>query len=214
MAGAGPSTVWSPTPDKTNHSTRGWTSKTLFTYQWIGPDGTALEVPSGDDILSTVISNGENYRGSNILPPYYFAEDNYETAGRGYKITLYYQYYLNGSKTGIGIGMYDPSAPALYSTDRNVTTTSGNGWQQVKGQFYCTSFYDSGNFTPVFQVNGELMFSNKENYGLNDVYIAPYYNNGFTIDGGVDIEYEFQVFNASDASNSIYVNYLTIEEVS
>jgi hypothetical protein len=211
---AGPTATWNPTPDKTNHSTRGWTSKTLFTYQWIGEDDKTLEVQSGEDILSTIISNGVNYRGSNILPPYYFAEDNYETAGRGYKITLYYQYYLNGSKTGIGIGMYDSPNSTLYSTYRNIITSSGNGWQQIKGQFYCTSFYDPTESAPLFQVHGELMFSFKENYGLNDIFIAPYYLNGFFIGGGVDIEYEFQIFNASDSSNSIYISYLTIEEIS
>ena len=214
MPAAGPTTTWNPTPDRVNHSTKGWTSKTLFTYQWYGEGSATLEVPSGEDILSVVIVNGKNYRGSNILPPYYFAEDNYETAGRGYKITLYYQYYLDGSNTGIGIGMYEPTAPSLYYTERQIATATDNGYQQIKGQFYCTSFYDPSNSTPFFQVNGELMFSGKENYGLNNVYVLPYYNNGFTIDGGVGIEYEFQVFNASDSGNSIYVNYLTIEEVS
>lgn len=212
MPAAGPTTPWNPTPDKTNHLTKGWTSKTLFTYQWYGEGSGTLEVPNGEDILNVVIANGKNYRGSNILPPYYFAEDNYETAGRGYKITLYYQYYLDGSSTGIGIGMYEPTAPSLYYTERQIATSADNGYQQIKGQFYCTSFYDPGNSTPFFQVNGELMFSGKGNYGLNNIFVLPYYNNGFSIDGGVNKEYKFQVLNASN--NSIYVNYLTIEEVS
>ena len=83
-----PQEIWTSTPEKTNHLTRGWYHKTLFTFQ-MAQD--ILSIPAGNDIIADIVSNGTNYKGSNELPPYYFASDN-NGAGRGFKITVIYEY--------------------------------------------------------------------------------------------------------------------------
>jgi hypothetical protein len=200
-----PTENWTATPEKTNHLTRGWYHKTLFTFQM--PVDT-LSIPAGNDIIADIISNGENYKGSNVLPAYYFADNNNDT-GRGFKVTVIYEYTLAGDKTGLSIGLYDSTGPNQFITSQNVTTGGGGGYIHVTAQFYCTSFWDGVNACPAFQVNGDLMFSNKSP-GTNDVYKVPYFE-ALQITSGNAIPYQLQLVNYSDSS--MFINYVSIEEI-
>ena len=200
-----PQEVWTSTPEKTNHSTQGWYHKTLFTFQ-MAQD--TLSIPAGNDIIADIISNNLNYKGSNELPAYYFSSDN-NGAGRGFKITVIYEYTLDNSKTGLSIGLYDPAGPTSFLTSQNVTVGGGGGFIHITAQFYCTSLWDVTNSCPAFQINGDLMFSNKSP-GTNDVYKVPYYES-HQITTGPAIPYKLQIKNYSD--NSFYINYVSIEEI-
>lgn len=201
-----PQEFWAATPEKTNHLTRGWYHKTLFTFQM--PVDT-LAIPAGNDIIADIISNNLNYKGSNELPAYYFADNNNNGAGRSFKVTVIYEYILDGSKTGLRIGLYDPAGPTSFYTSGQVTTGTGGGYIHITAQFYCTSFWDVTNSNIAFQVNGDLMFSNKSP-GTNDVYKVPYYE-ALQITTGISIPYQLQLLNYSD--NSLYINYVSIEEI-
>jgi hypothetical protein len=200
-----PQEPWTATPEKTNHLTSGWYHKTLFTFQ-MAQD--ILSISAGGDIIADIIGNGTNYKGSNVLPAYYFADNNNDT-GRGFKVTVIYEYTLDNSKTGLSIGLYDPAGPNQFITSQNVTVAGGGGFIHITAQFYCTSFWDATNSCPVFQVNGDLMFSNKSP-GTNDVYKVPYYE-ALQITSGNAIPYQLRIRNNSD--NSLFINYISIEEI-
>lgn len=201
-----PQEIWYATPEKTNHSTKGWYHKTLFTFQMATE---ILSIPAGNDIIADIISNGKNYKGSNELPAYYFADNNDNGAGRGFKITVIYEYALDGSKTGLSVGLYDPTGPNSFLTSNNCPVTSDSGYLHATAQFYCTSFWDNAESYPAFQVNGDLMWSNKSS-GTNDVYKVPFYE-ALQITAGNAIPYQLQLINYSD--NSMYINYVSIEEI-
>lgn len=200
-----PGEIWTATPEKTNHLTRGWYHKTLFTFQIMDQQVT---VGAGGDIIAEIISVGKNYKGSNVLPAYYFADNNEDT-GRGFKITVIYQYQLDGSKTGLAIGLYDSAGPNSFLVAKNVTVSSDTGPIFVTSQFYCTSFWDATNACPAFQVSGDLMFSNKSP-GTNDVYKVPY-SEALQITSGNAIPYELRI--KSNCDNDMYIQYLSIEEI-
>lgn len=200
-----PRETWTATPEKTNHLTRGWYHKTLFTFQ----NTNDLAVAPGDDIIATIISDGRSYKGSNELPAYYFADNNNDT-GRGFKITIYYKYLLDNSKTGLKIGLRETSGGTFYSIDKQVQVASDSSEPMfVKAQFYCTSFYDTNTAHTAFQINGELMFSNKASQ-TNDVYMIPYWG-ALELTAGLSTPYSIQARNYSD--NNIYILYCTIEEI-
>jgi len=201
-----PQEVWYSTPEKTNHLTQGWYHKTLFTFQ---KPGDWLLVAGSGDIIPAIITNGDNYKGSNVLPAYYFADNNNNNAGRGLKITVIYSYDLDASKTGLAIGLLDPAGPTAFTTGTNVTVGSSGGLIRITGQFYCTSFWDVTNSHPAFLVNGDFMFSNKSP-GTNDVFKVPYYE-ALAITTGNTIPYQIRVRGNSD--NDMFIEYLTIEEI-
>jgi hypothetical protein len=203
-----PGEIWTATPEKTNHLTRGWYHKTLFTFQIMDQE---VPVSTGGDIIPEIITVGKNYKGSNVLPAYYFADNNNDT-GRGFKITVIYQYQLDGSKTGLSIGLYDSAGPNSFLVSKNQTVGGSGGGTDpifVTSQFYCTSFWDVGNSHPAFQVSGDLMFSDKSP-GTNDVYKIPY-SEALQITSGNAIPYEIRVRSNSD--NDMYIQYLSIEEI-
>lgn len=200
-----PQEIWTATPEKTNHLTRGWYHKTLFTFQ-MATD--ILSIPKDNDIIADIISNEKNYKGSNEFPAYYFADNNNDT-GRGFKVTVMYMYLLDGSKTGLSIGLYAPSVPTSFLTSNNCPVASDSGYLHARAQFYCTSFWDATNACPAFQINGDIMWSNKGSQ-TNDVYKIVY-SEALQITSGNTIPYQLQINNNSD--NSLYINYVSIEEI-
>ena len=92
---------WINTPNKTDHSTKGYTSKILLNYQAYIAAGIYIE--NDRDIIQDLINSGINIKGTNILPANYFNNSD----GRTFRISMYYLKNFDGNDVNLEQQLYD-----------------------------------------------------------------------------------------------------------
>lgn len=188
------SSIWKSTPNKKDHLTNGYTSKTLFNFQF--PSG-GLDILSNNEIFSTIISFGENYKGSNVLPAKYFDCDD----GRTLKISMLFDKFLNEDPIDLVIALGSDNITNVYGN----TGSIGN-YSQCELVYYVTKFNDSA-LTPVLMANGKLTYSPN-----NDFLISNQVEGNINI-SSVPIPIAITILNQS-GKDAIRVKNLIIEEIS
>jgi hypothetical protein len=201
--------TWVATPDKTNHDTKGYTSKVIFNYQTI----SGISVVDGDEIFKTIIDNGngKSFKGSNIIPRGYFRDCD----GRTLKITMYFYKELDGNNMSLLQGLLDRDNHVFneVATPTFLTGTSGIG-DRTLAKYECviSSFFDPG-FVPsgqyYIQGIGNITYANS--HDGTSMIMQPY-KDGNPLSGGITSEYELSIINNNN--NDINVVSLIVEEIS
>jgi hypothetical protein len=203
MPSTAPQLVWSATPDKTNHKTKGYTSKVIFNFQCTTP----IAVSDSTDILDTIISSTFNYKGSNILNSNYFLNCD----GRAFRITMYFLKNLDGDNMNISQELYDINETTNYIiTEPTPTITSAIGGDTL-AKYECdiTTFLDASTGSYFIQGLGNIVYANSLD-GTN-VVMTPFRGNGVYI-GLVSNRNSIRILNK--CGDDIQILSLIIEEVS
>ena len=198
-----PTGIWKNTPNKKDHYTQGYTSKVLFNYQ---ATTDAFEVIDNNEIIGAIISNGLNYKGSNILRNPYFQNAD----GRCLRISMYYFKPYDGNKVDLIQRLYDVDNGAMYTFDFDnsgaINTDTGNAL--VKYECYLSVFYDTSNSQYVAQANGSATYAARPSGTA--VMLQMSVSN--TLTNGYNTTYQIQIRNRN--GSSIYPTSLMIEEIS
>ncbi len=139
--------IWKNTPNKKDHLTNGYTSKTLFNFQY--PDG-GLYVGFGANVIETLIANGTNYKGSCAFPSNYFNCDD----GRTLKISMSFYKFLDGNDINFDLGL-GPNTLANV----NGTGVSTDGTFELCEFVWYFSKYNDKNNNANFISNGNVIYS-------------------------------------------------------
>jgi len=198
----GPPKKWVATPDKTNHTTKGYTSKVIFNYQSI--DG--VPIGNHNEILSGLRVEDTNYKGDNTLPPYYFSYAD----GRMFRITMYFLKDLDGNSVIVEQIMYDNDNDQRFIiATPTITPPTVNAGDITLVKYECDVSVYLANIGLYAQGIGNLTYANSTD-GSNvimDSIIAP----GAYL-SGVDYTYLIQLTN--ECGGDILVLSLIIEEIS
>jgi hypothetical protein len=202
MPASGFTGIWTNTPNKTDHSTKGYTSKILLNYQLTGPN---IEITIGQEIIHTLIEANLNIKGTNILPGTYFKKAD----GRCFRISMYYLKQYDGEQVNLIQQLLDISSSVTYdfNTEYPGDISGAGGQALVKYECYLSVFYDVNNSQYVAQANGNIVYA-AEPDGSNVVMLQMSAYN--IIDGAS--EFEIKIKNANNGS--IYPVSLMIEEIS
>lgn len=202
-----PQATWVATPDKTNHETKGYTSKVIFNFQSTNPISVANEI----DIFDELIARNLNFKGSPNIPPGYFVDCD----GRTLRITMYFYKLLDGIPMDLSQGLYDRNndvsntvATPIYTTDvDNLGPYTLARYECVISSFFDPSFIPSGRY--LIQGIGNITYANSTD-GTN-VIMEPFLG-GNSLSGGSTSEYSLVITNRCGAD--IQVFSLIIEEIS
>jgi hypothetical protein len=198
--------LWTNTPNKTDHSTKGYTSKILLNYQ---VTGTSISVSDGADIVGTLLTNAENIKGTNVLPPNYFNNAD----GRTFRISLYYLKAFDGNSVNLSLRLYDPTNDVVYDFGliSSGTQASGSGEGLVKYECYFSCFENpDGNY--IAQANGSVLYqqSDSSTSASQMLFMSAY--NDISASFGINIPFEIRIRQSNGAT--IYPISLMIEEIS
>lgn len=196
---------WTNTPNKTDHSTKGYTSKILLNYQ---VTGTSISVADGADIIGALLSNAANIKGTNVLPPNYFNNAD----GRTFRISLYYLKTFDGNGVVLQQRLYDPTNDVMYEFG-NLTAgpqTSGSGEGLVKYECYFSCFNSAGDY--IAQANTSVIYqqSDSSSSASQMLFASAWQDIGAA--WGIDIPFEIKIRQTNGAT--IYPISLMIEEIS
>jgi hypothetical protein len=200
---ATPSTQWMSTPNKTDHLTKGYTSKVLFNYNF--NDG--VSVGDGNEVFKEIQSFGENFKGSNGLPNFYFNEID---DGRCFRISMYF--FKNFDSNPLDIKQIITSTPADINYDVAIPIVStplksAIGGTLCKYEVYINQYRDAGTSQSFISGIGSVLYSGETNgssvnmLSLKGVSSIP-----------VNTAYKLGIINNSKAP--INVINLMIEEIS
>lgn len=202
---ATPTGPWKNTPNKTDHNTKGYTSKVLLNYQ---VTGSTIEIENGVEIINTLLGIDVNIKGSNDLVKNYFQNAD----GRCFRITMYYLKPYDGGRVNLEQILYDSDNDVSYSfpTSFSGPINSASGYNAlVKYECYLSVFFDINNSTYIAQANGIISYASKET-GIDTVIIPM--SSYSDLGGSADKRFQLKIKNINDSS--IYPVSLMIEEIS
>jgi hypothetical protein len=198
-----PKSKWVYTPNKTDHLTRGFTSKVIYNYQY----QAGKTVADSTDIFTGLTTLDKNTKGSYTLPSEYFAGDD----GQGFRITMYFEKKVDGADMNIHQCIYDVDNTTLIIIAAPTFTTptdNTGGTTLAKYECYITKLYQPGD-AYYLQATGNITYSSKA--GGSSPYITPF--NWYTpLPNGTNPAYQFYILNKCSAD--INVISLMIEEIS
>ena len=202
---ATPSTPWKASPNKTDHLSKGYTSKVLFNYNF--NDG--VEVGDGQRIINTIINSfGENYKGSNTLPPFYFEDID---DGRCFRISMYFFKKFDGQAIDVTQIIRDAKDGIDYTVAAQTQTIGMKtvvGETLCKYEIYINEYKDVGTATNFISGVGSIFFAEDPN-GTNAAMLSLL---GVINLGGLDDPFDLDIVNNCKAS--IRVINVMIEEIS
>ena len=188
------SSIWKSTPNKKDHLTSGYTSKTLFNFQF---PGGGLDILNNNEIFATIISFGENYKGTNILPANYFDCDD----GRTLRISMLFDKFLNGEPIDLVIALGSDNITNAYGETGTISIYS-----QCELVYYVTKFNDYFSI-PVLMANGKLT------YNPNNDFLISNQVEGVVDATDIGSNKNITIINQSGKS-TIRVKNLIVEEIS
>lgn len=201
---AAPSTGWVYTPNKTDHLTRGFTSKVIYNYQY----QAGVLVADSSDVFTEINTFSKNTKGSYTLPSKYFAGDD----GQCFRITMYFEKAVDGADMNIEQCVYDVDNTTLLTIASPTITTPTDvtgGTTLSKYECYITKLYTPGDTTYHLQATGNITYASKaDGVGL---CMTPF-NNFIALTNGITPVYQFYILNSCLAD--INVLSLMIEEIS
>jgi hypothetical protein len=200
----GPNTPWKATPNKTDHLTKGFTSKVIYHYHYT----TGVAVANAADVFTELNTFTNNIKGSYTLPAKYFAGDD----GQGFRITMYFEKELDGNDMDIRQCIYDVTNTTLLTIASSTFTTpadNAGGTTLAKYECFITKVYTPGNATYYLQATGNITHSSKADGSTP--YITPF-NDYIGLTNGTNPVYQFFILNRCSAN--INVLNLMIEEIS
>jgi hypothetical protein len=200
---------WINTPNKTDHSTKGYTSKILLNYQVAISAG--ISILDDNDIIQDLIDNGKNIKGTNILPANYFNNAD----GRTFRISMYYLKNFDGNDVNLEQQLYDPTNDVVYSFPLvAVGPCDSVGGEQslVKYECYFSVFYVPGYPAYIAQANGSIIYSTP--FGGGASYNAKMLQMSAYNDLGSSVNNEFKIRIKNLNGGTIYPTSLMIEEIS
>ena len=200
---------WINTPNKTDHSTKGYTSKILLNYQAYIAAGIYIE--NDRDIIQDLINSGINIKGTNILPANYFNNSD----GRTFRISMYYLKNFDGNDVNLEQQLYDSTNDVVYSfplVAGGPCDSIGGVQSLIKYECYFSVFYD-----PLYpgygaQANGSIIYSTPlgggASYNAKMLQMSAYND----LIWGINNEFKIRIRNAN--GGTIYPTSLMIEEIS
>jgi hypothetical protein len=198
--------LWTNTPNKTDHSIKGYTSKILLNYQ---ATGTSISVPDGADIVGALLTNAENIKGTNVLPPNYFNNAD----GRTFRISLYCLKTFDGNGVVLQQRLYDPTNDVTYEFG-NLTAgpqTSGSGEGLVKYECYF-SYFENPTGDYIVQANTSVIYQQSDSStSASQMLFASAWQELYSA-YGINIPFEIKIRQTNGAA--IYPISLMIEEIS
>lgn len=201
---AAPSTGWVYTPNKTDHLTRGFTSKVIYNYQY----QAGVLVADSSEVFTEINTFSKNTKGSYTLPSNYFAGDD----GQCFRITMYFEKAVDGADMNIEQCVYDVNNTTLLTIASPTITTPTDvtgGTTLSKYECYITKLYTPGDTTYHLQAIGNITYASKaDGVGL---CMTPF-NNFIALTNGTTPVYQFYILNSCLAD--INVLSLMIEEIS
>jgi hypothetical protein len=199
-----PSTTWVYTPNKTDHLTRGFTSKVVYNYHY----QYGVLVADTGDVFTELNTFGKNTKGSYTLPSKYFAGDD----GQCFRITMYFEKAVDGADMNIEQGVYDVDNSitlGIASPTFPTPTDSAGGTTLSKYECYITKLYTPGDTTYHLQATGNITYASKADGSA--LFMTPF-NNYVALTNGITPVYQFSILNKCAAD--INVLSLMIEEIS
>jgi len=202
-----PTVQWKSTPNKTDHLTKGYTSKVLYTYNY-----NTTDVLYNDPIISTINTAGKNFKGINTLPRYYFEGDD----GKGFKITMYFNKLLDGQNVSIQARLIDIDNNISYAIANPIfeTTTVSVAEQTLcRYELYINSYRSGNNY--YIEGNGSIIYSNISNGGGSsgtNLVMEPLGGGDIFTSSGTGVDYNLELFNK--CADTIQIISLIIEEIS
>jgi hypothetical protein len=201
---AAPSTRWVYTPNKTDHLTRGFTSKVIYNYQY----QAGVLVADSSEVFTEINTFSKNTKGSYTLPSKYFAGDD----GQCFRITMYFEKAVDGYDMNIEQGVKDVDNSitlGIASPTFNTPTDSAGGTTLAKYECYITKLYTPGDTTYHLQATGNITYASKADGSA--LFMTPF-NNYIALTNGITPVYQFSISNKCSAD--INVLSLMIEEIS
>jgi hypothetical protein len=201
---AAPSIRWVYTPNKTDHLTRGFTSKVIYNYQY----QAGVLVADSSEVFTEINTFSKNTKGSYTLPSKYFAGDD----GQCFRITMYFEKAVDGDDMNIQQGVYDVNNSIVLniaSPTFNTPTDSAGGTTLAKYECYITKLYTPGDTTYHLQATGNITYASKADGSA--LFMTPF-NNYIALTNGTTPVYQFYILNKCSAD--INVLSLMIEEIS
>ena len=200
--------VWVSTPNKKDNLTNGWTSKTLFNYQFPESDVT---VNDSTEVFANIINTyGINYKGTNILPAYYFLADNSEDS-RTFKITMLFDKQLDNQNVSFALGLYDinNSTAEVVGPLAMGGTKNAGGVTLAKLEYYCCVYYNNDTGELIMSIVGAIIYT-PDTPGTANTLIQPY--KGYAVlPNGMAPSYSLYIENQCEAG--IFPHSLVVEEL-
>jgi len=188
-------TIWKNTPNKKDHLTNGYTSKTLFNFQY--PDDGFFIYPNSY-IFKEIINNGGNYKGSNQLPKNYFNCDD----GRTLKISMLFDKYIDGIDIDLIILLEGNEVGETIGITKDIFK-----WNQCELVFYITKYFD-----PTVGANFSMM-SGKLTRAPEAGYLVSSPVRGSLDIPDISVPISIEIHNKVQ-NEPIKINSLIIEEIS
>lgn len=197
-----PSAPWVATPNKTDHSKSGYSTKVIYYYQYIDD----VSVPNSNEVFDKIQTSGGQYKGSNTLPDNYF---DTKADGRGFRITMYFSTPLDGSNLQLRTQVYNISNSVLYTiADNSVFTMgSGGGSTLIKYESYLSFYTVTGGPNYYISATGAMVFANDASNGT--VTMVPF--NNYVEVPSYTHQYRLELLNTG---GTIYPRSLMVEEIS
>lgn len=201
-----PNVQWKSTPNKTDHLTKGYTSKVIYSYNY-----NTTNVLDDEPIISTINTIGKNFKGINTLPINYFIGDD----GKGFKITMYFNKSLDGQNVSIQTRLIDIDNNISFIIANPIfETITVNVVEQTlcRYELYINSYRSGVDY--YIEGNGSIIYSNSGTGGGNggtNLIMQPL-NGGDTLTSGTAVKYNLELFNK--CKDTIEIISLMIEEIS
>lgn len=198
-----PPGVWTNTPNKKDHNTKGYTTKVLLNYQVAT---TQVAINSGDYIIETLLSNNLNIKGSNLLNRPYFVNAD----GRCLKISMYFLKECDGIDVNLDQLLIDidNGYTYIFSPVQAGNIDSHGGYSLVKYECYLSVFYDINNSQYAAQANASFIYPSQAPVG--NATMMQMSTSNVLSDGQSNFKIDIQSLNGA----KIYPISLMIEEIS
>lgn len=196
-----PPGIWKKNPTNRKNNLSGYDKRTLFVYNANANNPTS--VGSEERFINNIISSGQYYKGTNILPVNYLKPD---ISNRTFKITaLFYKSNVSENCNNIIIQYAQPS----YGWNNIATQNFVTGGSDVYYELNCLISYSVENDpqTNYFNCNGGFIFtpggSTKQ----------PVYTTLIGTTQISDMNESFTLDITNNTGNGINIKSLTIEEL-
>jgi hypothetical protein len=198
--------IWKKNPTNRKNNLSGYDKRTLFVYNANANNPTS--VGSEERFINNIISSGQYYKGTNILPVNYLKPD---ISNRTFKITaLFYKPDYSGNCNNIIIQYAQPSYGWNNIATQNFVTEGSDVYYELNCLISYSVENDSEKSPPqtnYFNCNGGFIFT------LSGATKSPLYTTLIGTTQISDMNESFTLDILNNTGNGINIKSLTIEEL-